>query len=60
VRVFEKKKGQKRLFGLKRYEVTGEKRKLYEQLHSLYTTSSLIKVTKLTMRWVEHVAHMWR
>jgi hypothetical protein len=48
----------RRIFGLKRYEVTGEWRKLHnEELRDLYSSSSIIRIIKSSrMRWVGHVA----
>jgi hypothetical protein len=49
-----------RRFGPKRDEVTGEWRKLHdEELHDLYSSSSIIRISKARrMRWVEHVVRM--
>jgi hypothetical protein len=48
----------RRIFGLKRDEVTGDWRKL---LHDLYSLSSIIRKIKLRrMRWAGHVARMGR
>jgi len=50
----------RRMFGLKRDEVTGEWRKLHhEELTDLYSLPNIIQVIKLRrMRWVGHVARM--
>jgi hypothetical protein len=41
--------------------VTGEWRKLHnEELHDLYSSSSIIRIVKARMRWVGHVARMGR
>jgi hypothetical protein len=49
-----------RVFGLKRDEVAGGWRKLHdEELHSLYSSPSIIKMIKLRrMRWAGHVARI--
>jgi hypothetical protein len=50
----------KRIFGLKRDEVTGEWRKLHnKELHDLYSSPSVIRIRKSRrMRWAGHVARM--
>jgi hypothetical protein len=50
----------RRIFGPKRDEVTGERRKLYnEELRDLYSLSSIIRIIKSRrMRWMGHVARM--
>jgi hypothetical protein len=50
----------RRIFGLKRDEVTGERRKLHnEELHDLYSSPSIIKIIKTRrMRWAGHVVRM--
>jgi hypothetical protein len=52
----------RRIFGLKRDEVTGEWRKLHnKELHDLCSSSSIIRIIKSRrMRWVGHVARMGR
>jgi hypothetical protein len=59
LRVFENKV-LRRIFGLKRDEVTGEWRKLHnEELHDLYSSQSIIRIIKARrMRWAGHVARM--
>jgi hypothetical protein len=59
LRVFENRV-QKRIFGPKRDEVTGEWRKLHnEELHNLYSSPSIIRIIKSKrMRWLGHVAQM--
>jgi hypothetical protein len=50
----------RRIFGLKRDEVTGEWRKLHnEELNDLYYSPNIVRVMKSrTMRWAGHVALM--
>jgi hypothetical protein len=57
--VFEKRV-QRRIFGPKRDEVTGEWRKLNNvELYDLYSSLNIIRMIKSTrMRWAGHVAHM--
>jgi hypothetical protein len=61
LRVFEKRV-LRRIFGLKREEVTGDWRKLHnEVLHNLYSSRSAIMTSKSRrMRWTGHVARMGR
>jgi hypothetical protein len=49
----------RRIFGLKRDEVTGEWRKLHnEEFNDLYSSPNNIQVIKSRMRWVGQVACM--
>jgi hypothetical protein len=51
----------RRIFGPKRDEVTGEKRKLHnEELHDLYPPNILRVIKSRRMRWAGHVARMGR
>jgi hypothetical protein len=51
---------QRRIFGQKRNEVTGEWRKLHiEELHNLYSSPNTIsQIKSRRMRWAGHVARM--
>jgi hypothetical protein len=59
LRVFENRV-LRRIFGLKRDEVTGECRKLHsEEFHNLYSFPDIIRQLKSRrMRWAKHVARM--
>jgi hypothetical protein len=47
----------RRIFGPKRDEVTGDWRKLHNELHNLYSSPSIIRmITSRRMRWAGHVA----
>ena len=50
----------RKVFVPKRYEVTGEWRKLHnEELNNLYCSHNIVRVTKSRrMRWAEHVARI--
>ena len=52
----------RRVFGPKRYEVTGEWRKLHkEELRDLYSLPNIVRVVKARrMRWAGLVARMGR
>jgi hypothetical protein len=50
----------RRIFGPKRDEVTGDRRKLHnEELHNLYPSPNIIRMSR-RMRWAGHVARMRR
>ena len=58
LRVFENRV-LRRVFGPKRGEVTGEWRKLHEELSDLYSLPNIVRVVKSRrMRWAWHVARM--
>jgi len=59
LRVFENRV-LRRLFGPRKDDVTGERRKLHnEDLNDLYCSTNIIRVIKSRrMRWAEHVARM--
>jgi hypothetical protein len=58
LRVF-KNRVLRRIFGPKIDEVTGERRKLHhDELNDLYSSPNIIRVIKLRMGWVGHVARM--
>jgi hypothetical protein len=50
----------RRIFGLKRHEVTGDWRKLHnEELHNLYSSPNIIRMIKSRrMRWERHITQM--
>jgi len=49
----------RRIFGPKRDEVTGERRKLHnEELNNLYSSPNIVQVRKSRMRWAGNVACM--
>jgi hypothetical protein len=52
----------RRIFGRKRDEVTGGRRKQHnEELRDLYSSPSIIRMIKSKrMRWIKHVARKWR
>jgi hypothetical protein len=59
LRVFENSV-LRRIFGPKKDEVTGKRRKLHnEELRDLYSSPSIIRIIKsMRMRWTGHVARM--
>jgi hypothetical protein len=50
----------RRIFGSKRYEVTGEWRRLHnKELYALYSSPNIIRVMKSRkLKWAGHVARM--
>jgi hypothetical protein len=49
----------RRIFGPKRDEVTGERKKLHsEELHILYSSPNISQIKSRKMRWAGHVARM--
>jgi len=60
LKVFENR-ALRRIFGLKRDEVTGEWRKLHnEEINDLYCSPNIVRVIKWRMGWAGHVACMGR
>jgi hypothetical protein len=61
LRVFENRV-LRRIFGPKRDEVTGERRKLHnEELHNLYSLPSIIRIiTSMRVRYAGYVARVER
>jgi hypothetical protein len=59
LRVFENRV-LRRIFGPKRFEVTGDVRKLHnEELYNLYSSPDIIRINKSrSMRWAGYVARM--
>ena len=58
LRVFENR-ALRRIFGPKRDEVTGEWRKLHNELNDLNCSPNIVRVVKLRrIRWAGYVAHM--
>jgi hypothetical protein len=48
----------RRIFGPMRDKVIGDWRKVHNEELNLYCSPSIVRVIKLRMRWVGHVAHM--
>ena len=49
----------RRIFGLKRDEVTGEWKKLHnEELNDLYCSPNIVRAINSRIRWAGHVARM--
>jgi hypothetical protein len=49
----------RKTFGPKRGEVTGGWKKMHnEEFHDLYSSPSIIRMSKLRMRWVGHAVRM--
>jgi len=49
----------RRIFGPKRDEVTGQRRKLHnEELNDLYFSTHIVRVIKSRVEWAGHVARM--
>jgi hypothetical protein len=59
--VFENR-ALRRIFGPKRNEVTGDRRKLHNaELHNMYSSPNIIRmITLIRMRWIDYVARMGR
>jgi hypothetical protein len=46
----------RRIFVPKKDEVTGEWRKIHNEVHDLYSSPNIVRVIKLRIRWIRHVA----
>jgi hypothetical protein len=48
----------RRILGPKREKDRSWRKLQNDEIHSLYSSSNIVRVIKSRMRWVEHVAHM--